>query len=196
MSRATETFHGKNTSSPLARKFSRSCLIWASLASCAEMARALVLHLLLAGAAAMPTHGTSEVDDPIAGPLRDRADASDHATSHSHDPHPIDEEVADAHDQHALTPPGGDGARHVHRSARGQSRPARRASSRAKLGQTPRHLQLERSRDCGDVTIWDANDQTWAGASVQHGSRRWADCTTIHDLTVRTRPRPTPPALG
>ena len=105
MSRATETFPGKNTSSPLARKFSRSCLIWASLASCAEMARALVLHLLLAGAAAMPTHGTSEVDDPIAGHLHDRADASDHATSHSHHPRPIDEEVADAHDQHALTPP-------------------------------------------------------------------------------------------
>ena len=159
---------------------------WASLmASCAEMARALVLHLLLAGAAAMPTHGTSEVDDPIAGHLRDRADASDHATSHSHDPHPIDEEVADAHDQHALTPPGGDGARHVHRSARGQSRPARRASSRAKLGQTPRHLQLERSRDCGDVRIY------WANA-VQS----LADCTTINNLKVRTRPRPTPPTLG
>ncbi len=87
------------------------------------MARALVLHLLLAGAAAMPTHGTSEVDDPIAGHLHDRADASDHATSHSHHPRPIDEEVADAHDQHALTPPDGNDVRHVHRSARGQSRP-------------------------------------------------------------------------
>ena len=133
------------------------------MASCAGMARALVLHLLLAGAAAMPTHGTSEFDDPIAGHLRDRADASDHATSHSHVARPIDEEVADGRDQHALTPPDGDGVRHVHRSARGQSRPlgtpgaahrrARRASARAAHGHTPRHVQLERGKDCDDVEI-------------------------------------------
>ena len=152
------------------------------------MARALVLHLLLAGAAAMPTHGTSEVDDPIAGHLHDRADASDHATSHSHHPRPIDEEVADAHDQHALTPPDGNDVRHVHRSARGQSRlvgtpdadhdSARRASSRAAHGQTPRHLQLERRKNCGDVTIRDANVQ------------QYQDCTEMRSLNVRARPRP------
>ena len=69
---------------------------WASLASCAEMARALVLQLLLAGAAAMPKHPAPKADDPIPSHLRGLADAPDHATSHSHDPHPIDEEVADA----------------------------------------------------------------------------------------------------
>ena len=163
------------------------------------MARALVLHLLLAGAAAMPTHGTSEVDDPIAGHLRDRADASDHATSHSHVPRPIDEEVADAHDQHALTPPG-NGVRHVHRSARGRDRSvgtpdaahdrARRASARAARGQTPRHLQLERGGDepklraCSQVTITSANFEYYQ------------DCQTMSSLTVRARPRPPPPALG
>ena len=105
-----------------------------------EMARALVLQLLLAGAAAMSTHRAPEADDPIHSHLRGRADASDHATSHSRYLRAVDEEVADAHDQHALTPPDGDGVRHVHRSARGQSRSvgvdaahdrARRASARA-----------------------------------------------------------------
>ena len=158
-----------------------------------EMARALVLQLLLAWAAAMPTHPAPKADDPIPSHLRDRADASDHATSHSHDPHPIDEEVADAHDQHALTPPDGDGVRHVHRSARGQSRSvsvdaahdrARRASSRAELGQTPRHLHLER-RSCPHITINSADTLREAG-----------ECGDIDTLEVRVSPRPPSSALG
>ena len=161
-----------------------------------EMARTLVLQLLLAGTLAMPmpVHLTSEADDVIPSHLRGRADASDHATSHSRHLRLIDEEVADAHDQHALTPPDGNGFHHVHRSARGQSRLTvapeaahernRRASSRAELGQTPRHLHLERRKDCGDVTITDANVQPWT------------DCTEINDLIVRARPHPSQPALG
>ena len=159
-----------------------------------EMTRALVLPLLLAGVAALPTHLTSKADDAIFSHLRDRSDASDHATSHSHYPRRIDEELAGQHDQHALTPPDGNGVHHVHRLARGQSRPvgtpgaaherARRASSRTKLGQTPRHLQLERRRNCGDVTITDANVQDYEG------------CTEIDNLRARARPRPPPPAPG
>ena len=159
-----------------------------------EMARALVLPLLLAGVAALPTHLiTSKADDAIPSHLRDRSDASDHATSHSHVPRPIDEEVADAHDQHALTPPG-NGVRHVHRSARRRGRPvgtpgaahdrARRASARAAHGQTPRHLQLERRGKCDEVAI--------TGANVQ----QYQDCKTMGSLTVRARPRPPSPALG
>ena len=158
------------------------------------LARALVLQLFLAGVAALPTLLTSKADGAIPGHLRGRADASDHATFHSRYLRPIDEEVADAHDQHALTPPDGNGVHHVHRSTRGQSRPvgtpdaahdrARRASARAAHGQTPRHLQLERGRNCGDVTITDANVQQY-----QH-------CTAMSRLEVRARPRPPSPALG
>ena len=60
------------------------------------MARALVLQLLLAGVAALPMHLTFKADDEVASHLRGRADASDHATSHSRYLRPIDEEVADA----------------------------------------------------------------------------------------------------
>ena len=158
-----------------------------------EMARALVLQLLLAGVVAMPTHPTSAADDPIPSHLRGLADTLDRATSDSRHARPIDEELAGAHlgqhDQHALTPPDGDGVRHVHRSARGQSRPvgtqdaaherARRASSRAAHGPTPRHLHLERGKDCGDVTI--------TGTDVE----KYQDCKVINgDLKVRARPRP------
>ena len=128
------------------------------------MARALVLHLLLAGVAAMPTH-----------------DALDHATSHSRDLRPIDEEVADAHDQHALTPPDGDGVRQHVGAAHGR---ARRASSRAELGQTPRHPHLER-RGCPHITINSADTLKEAGR-----------CGQIDTLEVRVSPRPPSPALG
>ena len=167
----------------------------ASLPLMREMARVLVLQLLLAGAAAMSTHRTSQGDDPILSQLRGRADASDEATSHSRYLRPIDEEVADAHDQHALTPPDGNGVRHVHRSARGRGWPvgtpdaahdrARRAPARAAHGQTPGHLQLERRRNCGDVTITD--DQ-----SVE----QYEHCTEMRSLKVRARPRARSPALG
>ena len=156
--------------------------------ACGEMARALVLPLLVAGVAALPTHLTSKADDAIFSHLRDRSDASDHATPHSHYPRRIDEELAGQHDTHALTPPDGNGVHHVHCLARGQSRlvgtpdadhdSARRASSRAAHGQTPRHLQLERRRNCGDVTI--------RGANVQ----QYQDCTEMRSLNVRARPRP------
>ena len=43
-----------------------------------EMARTLVLQLLLAGVAALPTHLTFKADDVIASHLRGRADASEH----------------------------------------------------------------------------------------------------------------------
>ena len=158
-----------------------------------EMARALVLQLLLAGVAAQ-THRTTMADDAIPGHPRDRSDASDHATSHSHYPRRIDEELAGQHDQHALTPPDGNDVHHVHRSARGWGRSAgtpdaahdraRRASARAAHGQTPRHLQLERRKACDDVTIADAN------------VKAYEDCTEIHHLHVRARRRPLPPALG
>ena len=176
----------------------RGCLIWASPArpGMREMARALVLQLLLAGVAALPMrmHLTSKADDSIPSHLRDRADVLDHATPHSHHPRRIDEVHLGQHDQHALTPPDGNGAHHVHRSARGQSRPvgtpdaaherARLASSRVELGQTPRHLQLERRRNCDDVTITDANVQEYEG------------CTEIRNLKARARPRPPPPEPG
>ena len=55
---------------------------------------------------------------------------------------------------------------------------ARRASARAAHGQTPRHLQLERRKNCGDVTISDANVQ------------QYQDCTEMRSLNVRARPRP------
>ena len=171
------------------------CLIWHRWLLMREMARALVLQLLLAGAAAMSTHRTSQADDPIPSHLRGRADASDHATSHSRYLRPIDEEVADAHDQHALTPPDGNGVHHVHRSARRRGRPvgtpdaahdrARRASARAAHGQTPRHLQLERRRNCGDVKITDTKT-----------AQIYRDCKTMDYLEVRARPRPPSPALG
>ena len=177
------------------RGIDEGCLIWDPSLAVREMARALVLQLLLAGVAAMPPHRTSEADEVIPSHLRGRADASDHATSHSRHLRLIDEEVADAHDQHALTPPDGDGVHRVHRSTRGQSllagtrdaahARARRASARAAHGQTPRHhLQLERRKECDDVTITDANVQPWT------------DCTEINDLIVRARPRPSQPSLG
>ena len=163
------------------------------------MARALVLQLLLAGVAALPPHPTSEAVDTIPSHLRGHADALDHATSHSRYLRPIDEGVAGAHlgqhDQHALTPPDGNGLHHAHRSARGQSRPvgtpdaahdrARRAPARAAHGQTPGHLQLERRRNCGDVTITDTET-----------AQRYRNCETIHYLKVRARARPPSPALG
>ena len=163
-----------------------------------EMARTLVLQLLLAGALAMPmpVHLTSEADDVIPSHLRGRADASDHAKSHSRHLRLIDEEVADAHDQHVLTPPDSDGVRHVHRSSRGQSRPvgtqdaahkrARRASSRAAHGPTPRHVHLERTdeKQCGNIIITDANTD------------EYQQCEWGTGLTVRARPRPPSPELG
>ena len=123
------------------------------------MARALVLHLLLAGVAAMPTR-----------------DALDHATSHSRDLRPIDEEVADAHDQHALTPPDGDGVRQHVGAAHGR---ARRASSRAELGQTPRHPELERKwgTECGHVLITD-----------DERLEEYTHCNEMTYLEVRVRP--------
>ena len=156
-----------------------------------EMARALVLQLLLAGVAAMPTHPTSAADDPIPSHLRGLADTLDRATSDSRHTRPIDEELAGAHlgqhDQHALTPPDSDGVRHMHRSTRGQSRPvgtpdaahdrARRASARAPHGHMLRHLQLERRKKCDDVTITGANVQPYQ------------ECTEIKNLRVRARPR-------
>ena len=71
-----------------------------------EMARALVLQLLLAGAAAVPVRMrvTSKADDATPGHLRGLAETSDLATSHSRDVRPVDEEGAGVHDQHALTP--------------------------------------------------------------------------------------------
>ena len=159
------------------------------------LARALVLQLLLAGVAALPTLLTSKADGAIPGHLRGRADASDHATFHSRYLRPIDEEVADAHDQHALTPPDGNGVHRVHRSARGQSRPvgtpdaahdrARRASARATHGHVLRHLQLERRKKCDDVTITDAN------------VKPYRKCTEIKNLHVRASPhRPRPRSAG
>ena len=157
------------------------------------LARALVLQLLLAGVAALPTLLTSKADGAIPGHLRGPADASDHATFHSRYLRRIDEEVADAHDQHALTPPDGNGVHHVHRSARGQNLlfgvdaahvRARRASSRAELGQTPRHPHLER-RGCPHITINSADTLKEAGR-----------CGQIDTLEVRVSPRPPSPALG
>ena len=120
----------------------------------------------------------SKADDAIPSHLRGLAKTSD---SRSHDSRPVDEEGGGVHDQHALTPPDGNGVGHVHRSARDQSRPARRASARAAHGQTPRHLQLERRRDCGQVTglIMIMND--WDVEEYQH-------CTHIPALAVRARP--------
>ena len=71
-----------------------------------EMARALALQLLLAGVAAVPVRMrvTSKADDATPGHLRGLAETSDLATSDSHDVHPVDEEGAGVHDQHALTP--------------------------------------------------------------------------------------------
>ncbi len=163
-----------------------------------EMARALVLQLLLAGVAAMTTHTrlTSQADDVTPSHLRGRA--SDSATPHSRQrARPIDEELAGAHlgqhAQHALTPPDGNGFHTVHRSARGQSLPAgtpdaahERASSRAAHGQTPRHLSLERRDDCKDVKIKDGTDHL--DLLLIKG------CTEMGSLEVRARalvrPRP------
>ena len=141
----------------------------------------------------MSTHRAPEADDVILSHMRGRADASDHATSHSRHLRLIDEGVANAHAKHALTPPDGNGVHRVHRSARGQSRPlgtpgaahhrARRASARAAHGHTPRHVQLERGKDCGEVEITDEDVD------------EYEDCTEMSNLNVRARPRPPPPAL-
>ena len=71
-----------------------------------EMARALVLLLLLAGAAAVPVRMrvTSKADDATPGHLRGLAETSDLATSDSRDLLSVDEGGAGVHDQHALTP--------------------------------------------------------------------------------------------
>ena len=155
------------------------------------MARALVLPLLLAGVAALPTHLTSKADGAIPGHLRGRADASDHATFHSRYLRRIDEEVADAHDQHALTPPDGNGVHHVHRSTRGQSRPvgtpdaahdrARRASARATHGHVLRHLSA-----AGAAAT--SRSRTRMSNHIENAQRsRISACARAHAVLARAR---------